>query len=134
MRYKIFFVSIMAMLCLFFSTSTSSAANWREVYSDNEINVYIDSSNVYYQTDASGNKDYDAIQFREKIACLDEDDYMVTNCVISLSGRCIYAYDYTVYDYAGNILENGNRDGYSEKILPGTMGQAEMEVVCELAR
>ena len=84
MRYKIFFVSIMAMICLFFLTSTSSAANWREVYSDNEINVY-------YQTDASGNKDYDAIQFREKIACLDEDDYMVTNCVISLSGRCIYA-------------------------------------------
>ena len=94
-KYSLLHVkSAVAFLILMWECCGHPASLRYSIQRQKEISIaeeYIDSSNVYYQTDASGNKDYDAIQFREKIACLDEDDYMVTNCVISLSGRCIYA-------------------------------------------
>ena len=90
MKWKFFFVSTLAILCLFFSTSTSNAANWYYVGSSDNIEAYVDSSTVYYQQDSSGNKNYDVIQYWQKMVYPDGEFYIITRCILSVPDRRVY--------------------------------------------
>jgi len=132
-RWKIFFVSMMAMICLFFSTSTSNAANWYYIGTDKYFHTYIDSSNVHYQKDSNGNENYDLIQYWEKLIYLDEEGYAIKRFVLSLSDRRIYWYDYAVYNNDGTLIFGGNTNGASgHEILPGSLEEKTMQTVLRL--
>ena len=134
MKWKFFFVSTLAILCLFFSTSTSNAANWYYVGSSDDIEAYVDSSTVYYQQDSSGNKNYDVIQYWQKMVYPDGEFYIITRCILSVPDRRVYQYDCTAYDYDGGEIESRNLNGTSRVIVAGSMGEREMRIVRDLAR
>lgn len=134
MKWKFFFVGTLAILCLFFSTSTSNAANWYYVGSSDNIEAYVDSSTVYYQQDSSGNKNYDVIQYWQKMVYPDGELYIITRCILSVPDRRIYQYDCTAYDYDGGEIESRNLNGTSRVIVAGSMGEREMRIVRDLAR
>lgn len=134
MKWKFFFVSTLAILCLFFSTSTSNAANWYYVGSSDDIEAYVDSSTVYYQQDSSGNKNYDVIQYWQKMVYLDGEFYIITRCILSVPDRRVYQYDCTAYDYDGGEIESRNLNGTSRVIVAGSMREREMRIVRDLAR
>lgn len=137
-KYSLLHVkSAVAFLILMWECCRHPASLRYSIQRQKEISIaeeYIDSSNVCYQIDSNRNKNYDIIQYWEKMVYLDEETYSIKRCILSVPDRRVYQYDCTAYDYDGGEIESRNLNGTSRVIVAGSMGEREMRIVRDLAR
>lgn len=149
MRWRRFLTGLLLCAGMVMLPSTSHAADWYWIYSDDETGYFVDASGVSYVLDDRGSRNRDVIECWQKYvytqkganryaenmddAAYEEMSYQITHTFIHLREGRMYYYDQVTYDAEGHVLDTYDYAGESFTIIPDSIGEMVMYVVHRLA-